>query len=142
VGAEAFTAVAEASTLGAEASTVDMVVTDGTAEVGAMDGAVGDGVLALGGRIGVGDGDTRMATATALRITLPTLTITRSIVLLDTHVLPMGVTTTRHHQILAQNPGATQQGLRDHRLALQTRTTRTAMSSLLLRVPIFFRLTR
>ena len=91
--------------------------TVGTADIGAihttlMDGA-GDGVLALGGRIG--DGDIRMATATAtaLRIPLPTLTTTRMIVLRDTHV-PTGTMTLRL-RIPAQNPGATQQILGDRR---------------------------
>ncbi len=92
------------------------VVTVGTADIGAihttaMDGA-GDGVLALGGRIG--DGDIRMATATALRIPLPTLTTTRMTVLRDTHVLPTGTMTLRL-RIPAQNPGATQQILGDSR---------------------------
>jgi len=95
------------------APTVDTV---GTADFGAiptmvMDG-VGDGVLALGGRIG--DGDIRMAMATALRIPLPTLTTTRMIVLRDTHVLPTGTMTLRL-RIPAQNPEATQQILRDRR---------------------------
>ena len=95
------------------ATTVDTV---GTADIGAihttvMDGA-GDGVLALGGRIG--DGDIRMATATALHIPLPTLTTTRMIVLRDTHVLPTGTMTLRL-RIPAQNPGATQQILGDRR---------------------------
>ncbi len=95
------------------ATTVDTV---GTADIGAihttvMDGA-GDGVLALGGRIG--DGDIRMATATALRIPLRTLTTTRMIVLRDTHVLPTGTMTLRL-RIPAQNPGATQQILGDRR---------------------------
>ena len=93
------------------ATTVDTV---GTADIGAihttvMDGA-GDGVLALGGRIG--DGDTRIAMA--LGITLPTLTTTRIIVLRDTHVLPTGTMTLRL-RIPAQNPGATQQILGDRR---------------------------
>jgi hypothetical protein len=97
---------------------VGMVATDGMADIGAIhttvtDGA-GDGVLALGGRIGVGDGDTRMATATALCITLPILTTTHMIVLRDTHVLPTGTMTLRL-RIPAQSPGATQQSLGDHR---------------------------
>jgi len=76
-----------------------------------MDG-VGDGVLALGGRIG--DGDIRMAMATALRIPLPTITTIRMIVLQDTHVLPKGTMTLRL-RIPAQNRGAIQQILRDRR---------------------------
>jgi hypothetical protein len=102
------------------ATTEDTVVMDGT---GAMDGTAdlgaihttvtdGDRVLALGGRIGVGD--IRIATATGLGITLPTLTTTRIIVLRDTPVLPTGTMTLRL-RIPAQNPGATQQSLLDRR---------------------------
>jgi hypothetical protein len=101
------------------ATTADTVVMVGT---GAMDGTadgaihttvtVGDWVLALGGRTGVGD--IRIATATALGTTLPTLTTTRIIVLRDTHVLPTGTMTLRL-RIPAQNPGATQQSLGDRR---------------------------
>jgi|SRR5580765_438048 len=84
--------------------------TVGTADIGAIHTTVTDGdwVLALGGRIGVGD--TRITTPTALGITLPTLTTTRLIVLRDTHVLPTGTTTLRL-RIPAQNLGATQQSL-------------------------------
>lgn len=97
--------------------TVVMVGTgamDGTADIGAIHTTVTDGdwVLALGGRIGVGD--IRIATATGLGITLPTLTTTRIIVLRDTHVLPTGTMTLRL-RIPAQNPGATQQTLGDRR---------------------------
>jgi hypothetical protein len=97
--------------------TVVMVGTgamDGTADIGAIHTTVTDGdwVLALGGRIGVGD--IRIATATGLGITLPTLTTTRIIVLRDTHVLPAGTMTLRL-RIPAQNPGATQQSLGDRR---------------------------
>jgi hypothetical protein len=88
--------------------------TVGTADIGAIRTTVTDGdwVLALGGRIGVGD--TRIATATALGITLPTLTTTRIIVLRDTRVLPTGTMTLRL-RIPAQNPGATQQSPGDRR---------------------------
>jgi hypothetical protein len=97
--------------------TVVMVGTgamDGTADIGAIHTTVSDGdwVLALGGRIGVGD--FRIATATGLGITLPTLTTTRIIVLRDTHVLPTGTMTLRL-RIPAQNPEATQQSLGDRR---------------------------
>ena len=108
----------------AEATMVDMadmagmVATDGMAEIGAIHTTVTvtdtDGDSGLAGRIGVGDGDTRMATAIALGITLPILTITRRIALRATHVLPMGPTILRH-RIPIQNPGATPGGLRDHR---------------------------
>jgi hypothetical protein len=105
-----------------------VATTVGTADTGAIHTTVtgGDWVLALGGRIG----DTRIATATALGITLPTLTITRIIVLRDTHVLPTG-TMTLLLRIPAQNPGATQG---NRRRALQTRTTRPVMSMPLHRV--------
>ena len=97
--------------------TVVMVGTgamDGTADIGATHTTVTDGdwVLALGGRIGVGD--IRIATATGLGITLPTLTTTRIIALRDTHVLPTG-TMTLQLRVPAQNPGATQQSLGDRR---------------------------
>jgi hypothetical protein len=87
-----------------------VATTVGTADTGAIHTTVSDGdwVLALGGRIG----DTRIATATALGITLPTLTTTRIFVLRDTHVLPTGTMTLRL-RIPAQNLGATQQSLLD-----------------------------
>lgn len=127
----------------AVATTVDTAATDGMADIGAIRTTVtaGAGDLALGGRIGVGDGDTRMATATALGITLPTLTITRSIALRATHVLPTGAMTLRL-RIPAQNPGATQQSLRDRRRTLQASTPRVAMSPLFRRVGRFAQLTR
>ena len=111
-----------------------MAATTVTADIGAIhtmvtDGA-GDGVLALGGRTGVGD--TPMATATALGITLPTITITRIIVLWDTHVLPTGTMTLRL-RIPAQNPGATPQR--------RTGTMRPVMSPPLGRVVQFAQLT-
>lgn len=82
----------------------------GTADIGAILSTVTDGdwVLALGGRIGVGE--TRIATATALGITLPPLTTTRIVIVRDTHVLPTGTMTLRL-RIPTQNPGATQQSL-------------------------------
>jgi len=101
-----------------EATTVDMADTAGMVEIGVVHTTVTvtdtDGDSGLAGRIGVGDGDTRMATAIALGITLPILTITRRIALRATHVLPMGPTILRH-RIPIQNPGATPGGLRDHR---------------------------
>ena len=123
--------------------TVVMVGTgamDGTADIGAIHTTVTDGdwVLALGGRIGVGD--IRIATATGLGITLPTLTTTRIIVLRDTHILPTGTMTLRL-RIPAQNPGATQQSLGDRRCALQTRSTRPLKLLPLHRVVRFSQLT-
>jgi hypothetical protein len=86
----------------------------GTADIGAILSTVTDGnwVLALGGRIGVGE--TRIATATALGITLPPLTTTHIIVVRDTHVLPTGTMTLRL-RIPTQNPGATRQSLGSRR---------------------------
>ena len=91
-----------------------VATTVGTGDIGAIHTTVTDGdwVLALAGRIGVGD--IRIATATAPGITLPTLTTTRIIVLRDTHVLPTGTMTLRL-RIPARNPGATQQNLGDRR---------------------------
>jgi hypothetical protein len=65
-----------ADTMDTMVATVGTAATDGMADIGAIHTTVtaGAGDLALGGRIGVGDGDTRMATATALGITLPTVT--------------------------------------------------------------------
>jgi type II secretory pathway component HofQ len=106
----------------AEATMVDaadmagMVATDGMAEIGAIHTTVTDraGDSGLAGRIGVGDGDTRTATAIALGITPPTPIIIRRIALRVTHVLPMGPTTPRH-RIPVQNPGATPGSLQDQR---------------------------
>jgi len=110
----------------------------GTADIGAIFTTVTDGdwVLVLGGRIGV----TRIATAAALGIMLPTLTTTRIIVLRDTHILPTGTMTLRL-RIPAQNPGATQQSLGDRRCALQTRSTRPLKLLPLHRVVRFSQLT-
>jgi hypothetical protein len=105
-----------ADTMDTMVATVGTAATDGMADIGAIHTTVtaGAGDLALGGRIGVGDGDTRMATATALGITLPTVTITRRIALRATHALPTETTTLRH-ETPAQNLGATQQSLGDRR---------------------------
>lgn len=130
--------VAAATTVGAVAM-AGTAATDGTADIGALRATVGDGalVLALAGR--TGDGDTRMAmaTATALGITLPT----RIIVLRDIHVLATGTMTLRP-RIRAQNPGATQQSLGDRPSAVQTKTTRLAISPLFDRVLRFSQLIR
>ena len=96
--------------------TVVMVGTgamDGTADIGAIHTTVTDGdwVLAFGGRIGVGD--IRLATATGLGITLPTLLLP--------YYCPPGYTCPPNGNddppapIPAQNPGATQQSLGDRR---------------------------
>lgn len=111
--------MAVAITVGAD-TTDTMVATAGAADMDGVGGihatvGAGDGVLALGGRIGIGDGDIRMTTMdTALGITLPTLTTTRMIVLRDTHAL-LTETTTRRHRIPAPNPGLTPRNLGDPR---------------------------
>ena len=99
----------------AVATTVDtaamagMAATDGMEDIGAIHTTVG----VLGGRIGAGDGDTRMATTVTVHgITLPTLIITPRIALRATRVLPTGTTTLRL-RIPVQNPGATPGSLRD-----------------------------
>jgi len=70
-----------------EATTVDMADTAGMVEIGVIHTTVtaGDGDSGMVGRIGVGDGDIRMATAID-RGMPPTLTITRSIALRAIHV--------------------------------------------------------
>jgi len=106
------------------ATTADMVAmagaaatTAGTEDIGAIHATVGDGVLvlALAGRTGVGDGDTRMATTvTARGITpLSTLITTRTIVLRVIHVRPTGTVTL--HQIAAQDREAIRPSLGDRR---------------------------
>lgn len=117
------TTVGMAAMAGTAASDGAGAPTAGTADIGAIRATAGDGVLVLAGRTGIGDGDTRMATATAPGITLPT----RIIVLPDMHVLPTRTVTLRL-RIRAQNPGATQQSLGHRQPALQAKTTRLATS--------------
>jgi hypothetical protein len=85
--------------------------------------------LALDGRIGVGDGDTPMATTVTILIMLFTLTIlTQMIVLRAIHALPMG-TKTRRQRTPVRSPGTPQQSLRDlKKRALLTRMTGVARS--------------
>jgi hypothetical protein len=95
-------------------ATVGVAATDGASDIGAIrttstDGA-GDGDLALGGRTRIGNGDTHMATSTALGITLPTPTTIRRTALRAIGVLPMETTTLRH-RIPPRNPRATQRNL-------------------------------
>jgi hypothetical protein len=88
-----------------------MVATDGTADVRAIHATVtdgvGEGVLALGGHIGVGDGDTRMATATALGGPIPTITPTITTRLPTIGILTTGTTILRR-QVLAKAQRPTQ----------------------------------
>jgi hypothetical protein len=116
------------ATAGAEDIGAEDTVTDGA----------GDGDLASGGRIGVGD--IRMAT-TARGITRPTL-----IILIRTiRILTTG-TPILHRQIPTHGPSATRTDPKDpgdprHREAQPTRTTQTATSRPLRRVGRFSPLT-
>jgi hypothetical protein len=110
------------ATAGAEDIGAEDTVTDGA----------GDGDLASGGRIGVGD--IRMATTTARGITRPILII----LTLTIRILTTG-TTILHRQILTHGPSPTRTDLQDpgdprHREAQPTRTTQTATSRPLRRV--------
>jgi hypothetical protein len=121
----------ESITVGAD-TTATMAAMDGM--VATMDGMEDIGVihtsgLALDGRIGVGDGDTPMATTVTILIMLFTLTIlTQMIVLRAIHALPMG-TKTRRQRTPVRSPGTPQQSLRDlKKRALLTRMTGVARS--------------
>jgi hypothetical protein len=122
----------EPITVGAD-TTATMAATDGM--VATMDGMEDIGVihtsgLALDGRIGVGDGDTPMATTViTILIMLFTLTIlTQMIVLRAIHALPMG-TKTRRQRTPVRSSGTPQQSLRDlKKRALLTRMTGVARS--------------
>ena len=71
-----------ASTVVAAATAGAAGATAGAADIGAIEDTVMDGDLASGGRIGVGDGEVRMAMATARGITRLTLIIlTRTTIL-------------------------------------------------------------
>jgi hypothetical protein len=132
-----------AATMEDGATTEVAAVMAGAEDIGAedtvMDGA-GDGDLALGGRIGVGD--TRMATTTARGITRPTLII---ILTPTIRILTTG-TTILHPQIPTHGPSPTRTdpqnpGNPRHREAQSTRTTQTATSRPLRRVGRFSPLT-
>jgi hypothetical protein len=116
------------ATAGAEDIGAEDTVTDGA----------GDGDLASGGRIGVGD--IRMATTTARDITRPTLIIlTRTIRILTTGTI-------LHRQIPTHSPSPTRTlpsnpGDPRHRETQSMRTTQTATSRPLRRVGRFSPLT-
>lgn len=135
---------------------VGVAATAGAADIGAIratDGA-GDGVLDLGGRIGVGAGDTRMGMATVLGITLPTIhTLTlipiqhmaRTMVL-QTLRIPATGTTRLRRQIRTLGHSQTRTNRRDPgslpcREGPPTETTRIGASQVLRRVFRFSRLT-
>jgi hypothetical protein len=144
MAADTTTADIAAATMEDGAITEVAAVTAGaTAEaedIGAEDTVTdGDGGLASGGRIGVGD--IRMATTTTRGITRPTLIIpTRTIRILITGA------TILHRQILTHRPSPTRTDPQDpgdprHREAQPTRTTQTATSRPLCRVGRFSPLT-
>jgi hypothetical protein len=121
----AITAVAAGATAGVEDTGAEDTVTDGVGE------------LALGGRIGVGDGDIRMATTTAPGITRQALIILTRTTVLRTipraiQIQPTG-TTILHRQIPTHGPCLTRtdpQDPGDHRYreAERIQTTETATS--------------
>ena len=116
--------------------------TDGVAGIGVIraTAGVGDGALALGGRIGFGD--TPMATmGTAHGITLLLLpTIIRTLVLRVLRVHPRG-TMTLLHRITAQNPEVTRQSPGGRHRALPVRTTGLVLSRCTRRALRFSQLT-
>jgi hypothetical protein len=116
--------------------------TAGAADIGdtATDG---DGDLALGGRIGVGAGGIRMATATARGITRLTSIILTHTTVLQTILRTIRILTTGtrilRQQIPAHGPRPTRTGPQDlgdplYRKAQPTRTTQTGTSRPLRRV--------
>lgn len=131
---------------------VGVAATAGAADIGAIHAT--DGVSALGGRIGVGAGDTRMGMATVLGITLPiilTLTLipiqrmARTMVPLTLRIPATGTTRLRR-QIRTLGHSPTRTDRRDpgnllSREAPPTETTRIGPSQVLRRVVRFFPLT-
>jgi hypothetical protein len=146
-------ATTEGAAVMAGAGEVTAGATAGAEDIGAED-TVTDGVgdLALGGRIGVGDGDIRMATTTARGIMGPTLIILTRTTVLRTipraiRILTTG-TTIPHRQIPTRGPGPTRtdpQNPGDHRCQkahpTRTRATQTLRSGPLRQVGQFSPLT-
>jgi len=125
------------------AATVGTAVTAGM-DTGAIHTTVTDGVLALAGRIGAGDGDTRMDTTVTVRgITLLILTTPIRIRAVQEWATPVLMGTTIHRQrIPRRNPEPTRQGPGGRHPALRTRTTHLhPMKALLLRARRFSPLT-
>src|SRR5208283_5344393 len=100
---EATLGTADTTTADIVAATMEAGATAGAEDIGAEDTVTdGDGGLASGGRIGVGD--IRMATTTTLGITRPTLIIlTRTIRIR----IPTTGTTILHRQIPTHGPSPT-----------------------------------
>jgi hypothetical protein len=122
--------------------------TAGAADIGAIEDTVMDGDLASAGRIG--DGDIRMAMATARGITRPTLIIRTRTTILQTIRRAIQIRTTEttmlHRQIPTHDPSPTRTDLQDpgdprYREAQPTRTMQTATWRPLRRVGRFSPLT-
>jgi hypothetical protein len=147
--ADALTAGIVAATMEGVGTTEGAAATAGAEDIGAED-TVTDGDLALGGRIGVGDGDIRMPTTTARGITRPILIIlTRTTVLRiiprPIRILTRGMTIL-HRQIPTHGPSPIRTARQDsgdprYREAHSTRTPQTATSRPLRRVGRFTPLT-
>jgi hypothetical protein len=157
VAAEGFTVVevstadiVEAATTERGAITEAAAVTAGVEDIGAEDTVTdGAGELALGGRIGVGDGDIHMPTTTTPGITRPTLILIR-ITVLRTIPRAIRILTTAmtilHRQIPTHGPCPTKTDLQDpgdrrYREAHPIRATEAATSRPVRRVDRFFLLT-
>jgi hypothetical protein len=131
---------------------VGVAATAGAADIGAIHAT--DGVSALGGRISVGAGDTRMGMATVRGITLPTIhTLTlipiqrmpRTMVLLTLRIPSTGTTRLRRQiQTLGHSPTRTDPRDPGNLLCLEappTETTRMGTSRVLRRMVRFSPLT-
>lgn len=147
---------AEVVVTAGEVVMVGVAATAGAAEIGAIQATdgVGDGVLDLGGRIGVEVGDTRMGMATVLGITLPiihTLTLipiqrmARTMVLLTLRIPATGTTRLpRQIRTLGHSPTRTDRRDPGNLLcwkAPPAETTRIGTSQVLRRVVRFSPLT-
>ena len=143
--------VVAAATAGAAGATAGAAgATAGAVDIGAIEDTVMDGDLASRGRIGVGDGDIRMAMATARGITRPTLIILTRTMILQTIRQAIRIRTTGttilHWRIPTHGPSPTRTDLQApgdprYREAQPPRATQTATSRPLRRVGRFSPLT-
>ena len=140
--------VVAASTVVAAATAGAAGATAGAVDIGAIEDTVMDGDS--GGRIGVGDGDIRMAMATARGITRPTLIILTRTTILQTIRQAIRIRTTGttilHWRIATRGPSPTRTDLQApgdprYREAQPPRATQTATSRPLRRVGRFSPLT-
>jgi hypothetical protein len=138
-----------AATMEGVGTTEGAAVTAGAEDIGA-EATVTDGDLALGGRIGVGDGDIRMPTTTARGITHPILIILTRTTVLRIIPRPIRILTTGmtilHRQIPTHGPSPTRTAPQDsgdprYREAQPKQITQTATSRPLRRVGRFSPLT-